>query len=244
MTELNTIEDVVRILRERPEVLEEVRRLILTDELLEMPARLAKLTRIVEEQGKVQLEQGKVQREHSETLREHTETLQEHTELLQEHTELLREHDNKLDMLIGDMLERRASRLLLPRLSQEFGLRRVRVIYHPSMLQSLDSAFLRDVENAADNSVITDEQERRLKLTDLVMRGIRKDDGANVWIAVEASGTIGERDVERSLESADALRAVFGEAVEAVSIGNRIRPEDLARANEMGAAVVIAELNV
>ena len=62
---IDTIEDVIRILREEPEVREAVRRQILTDELLDMPRRLA--------------EMAVVQEAMLATLREHTQLLHEHT---------------------------------------------------------------------------------------------------------------------------------------------------------------------
>ena len=43
MTTIETTEDIIRILREQPEVREEIRRLILTDELLALPAQFTEM---------------------------------------------------------------------------------------------------------------------------------------------------------------------------------------------------------
>ena len=43
---VDTIEDIIRILREKPEVREAVRREILTDELLELPEKVAQIITI------------------------------------------------------------------------------------------------------------------------------------------------------------------------------------------------------
>ena len=79
----------------------------------------------------------------------------------------------------------------------------------------------------------------RLKVTDLIMRARRKSDGAEVWVAAEASGTIDESDVSRAAESAVALGAVFGEDASAVVVGHRIRHEDRERAKTQGVMVLI-----
>ena len=52
MTMLNTTEDLLRAARENPEFRDEFRRLILTEELLAMPAQLSDLTIIVQENSK------------------------------------------------------------------------------------------------------------------------------------------------------------------------------------------------
>ena len=43
MTTIDTTEDIIRILREQPDVREEIRRLILTDELLRLPAQFTEM---------------------------------------------------------------------------------------------------------------------------------------------------------------------------------------------------------
>ena len=52
------VSEVIREIRENPEVREEVRRLILTDELLAVPAILA---RIDERQGRMEDRQGRME---------------------------------------------------------------------------------------------------------------------------------------------------------------------------------------
>ena len=54
MTTVDTIDDIIRILREQPEVKEEVRRLILTDELLRLPQQIADIAAIVQRTAEIQ----------------------------------------------------------------------------------------------------------------------------------------------------------------------------------------------
>ena len=206
-----TIDDIIRMMREQPEARDAVRREILTDELLALPDLFATLTRRVD------------------TLTERVDKLTEH----------MAEMDNKLGVLLGDRLERRAAYRLPPLLSQRLGLRRARAVYPVAVPPSLDLSFTDRVEEAMESGLITEDQESRLKLTDLVMHARRKSDGARIWFAVEASGAIAAGDIERAAESAAALQVVFDEPAKAVVLGHRIRFQDHERARQDGVVVLM-----
>ena len=215
-----TIDDIIRIMREQPEARDAIRREILTDELLELPELFVRLT------------------ERVDGIAARLDKLTERVDKLTEHTA---EMDSKLGRLLGDRLERRAVYKLPPRLSQKLGLRRVRAVYPEAVSPSRDSTFIDSVEEAVESGVITEDQEARLRLTDLVFHARRKTDGERVWFAVEASGAVGPRDIDRAIESATALRTVFGEHAEPVVTGHRIRLHDHQRAEEDGVVVVIED---
>ena len=65
MTTVNTIDDLIRIIREQPDAKEAVRREILTEELLALPQEIAAMARIVRSTAETQ-------EEHSRTLNEHS----------------------------------------------------------------------------------------------------------------------------------------------------------------------------
>ena len=130
--------------------------------------------------------------------------------------------------LKGDSLEAKLHRRARPRLSQKFDLRRTQVMH--STLQETKPELSRPVESALDGGIISDAQETRIDATDIIIRGQRKADRSPVWVAVEASNDIGQNDIQRASESADALRAVFRQDVIAVVMGYRIRAEDRERA--------------
>ncbi len=283
MTTVNTIEDIIRAMRERPEVRDAIRREVLTEELLSLPEKLDRLTQRVDELTvrldtltqhvgdltvrldtltqrvddlTVRLDtltqrvddltvrlDTLTQRVDDLTVRLDTLTqrVDDLTAQVAEVVKVQKEHSDKLGILIGDRLERRMATILPPVLSERLGLRRTQVIYHPTLLPSSDSGFATSVEEAADRGIITDEQELRLKVTDLIMRARRKSDGAGVWVAAEASGTIDETDVSRAAESAAVLGTVFGEDAAAVVVGHRIRFEDRERAETQGVMVMIED---
>ena len=229
-----TIDDIIRIMREQPEARDAVRREILTDELLELPELFATLTKRVD---------GIAARLDTLTKRvdEIAARLDTLTERIDKLTQHISEMDSNIGRLLGDRLERRAAYKLPPILSQRLGLRRARAIYPVAVPPSSDSSFTESVEDAVDSGLISEEQETRLKVTDLVFHARRKSDGSRVWFAVEASGAVGPRDIERAAESAAALNTIFDEHAQAVVTGRRIRLHDHMRAEEEGVVVHIED---
>ena len=222
-----TIDEIIRIMREQPEARDAIRREILTDELLELPELFARLTQRVDKL---------TQRVDDIAVR-----LDKLTERLDKLTEHITEMDSKLGQLLGDRLERRAAFRLPPRLSQMLGLRRARAVYPVAVPPTSESTFIDSVEEAAESGLITEEQEMRLRFTDLIFHARRKNGGDRVWFAAEVSGAVGARDIDRASKSAAALRTVFGEHAEAVVMGHRIRLSDHQRAEEGGVVVIIED---
>ena len=132
-------------------------------------------------------------------------------------------------VLKGDVLEMKLHRRIRPLLSQRFNLRRARMMQSP--VQDTSPELFEPVEDAFDKGIITDPQETRISETDLILRAQRKDDRTVVWVAVEVSNDIGQRDIDRARQSADALSVVFRQDALAVVAGYRIHPQDQARAD-------------
>ena len=241
MTTMDTVEDFLKVLRERPDVREAVRREILTEEILALPQTVAEIATMVRELVRVQAEHTA----RTESLETDVKGLKADMVEVKADVKGLKadvsDLQTKVGGLMGSDLERRILTLLPPLLSQRLGLRRTRTIHHPNLTPSLESAFIASIESAADKTRITDSDEERLRVTDLILHARRKDDGAEVWIAVEASGTIGQDDVDRASQSAGALQAAFEEDAVAVVVGYRIREEDRERAEADGVTVLVVE---
>ena len=132
-------------------------------------------------------------------------------------------------MLKGDVLEMKLHRRIRPLLSQRLNLRKARMMQSP--VQDTSPELFEPVDGAFDKGIITDPQETRISETDLILRAQRKDDGVVVWVAVEVSNDIGQRDIDRARQAADALSVVFPQDALAVVAGYRIHPQDQARAD-------------
>ena len=144
-----------------------------------------------------------------------------------------------LAVLKGDMLEVKLHRRIRPLLSQRLGLRRARILQSP--LQDTHPELFEPVEEALDAGGIDDRQETRINATDLIVQAQRKADRAPVWVAVEVSNAIGQRDLERARQAAEALSAVFLQDTLAVVVGYRIQPQDQRRGDEAGVQALLVE---
>ena len=142
-------------------------------------------------------------------------------------------------VLKGDMLEVKLHRRIRPLISQRLGLRRAQVLQSP--VQDTHPELFQPVEEAFDAGVIDDGQETRINATDLIVRAQRKANRTPVWVAVEVSNAISQRDLERARQAADALNAVFSQDALAVVIGYRIQPQDQQRWDEAGVRTLLVE---
>ena len=193
---------IIEELQENPEAQALLLRALLTNEFLGMPARLERVEADVAE---MKLDIAALKSDVSEL-------------------------KSDVAVLKGDSLEAKLHRRARPLLSQKFQLRRVRVLH--STLQEMQPELSRPVESALDGGIISDAQETRIDATDIILRGQRRGDRTPVWVAVEASNDIGQSDVRRASDSAEALRAVFQQDVIAVVMGYRVRPQDEQRADK------------
>ncbi len=252
MTTFNTIEDLERILRENEDWRNRIRRLLLTEELLTLPERhaefvtemrsfVAEMNSFVAEMHEFVAEMRTFVTETNRrltNLEAHAETADRRLTNLEDHAERT---DIQLDRLRGDSLEGKLSRVIPPLLARVFAVRRVFTVWstrgHAQSYRS--EPFEQRVEAALDAGEISDADEVRLIVTDLVVRSQRTSDLSTLWFAVEASGVINADDIERSRHSADALQKIFGQDAYAIVYGYRIRDEDRRLASELGVRVFL-----
>ena len=149
--------------------------------------------------------------------------------------------EDRVGYLVGAELERRVFRILPTRLRQMYGLRRTRVILRQGDYTPDTQTFLEDIDNALDSSLITERQRDRLVLTDLIVRATRPGGQEVIYLAVEASGTIARRDIDRAAAASEALNKLYRvEAIPAVA-GYRIHRADQEYAKEIAMRVIILE---
>ena len=227
---VNDLQDLTRILIERPEWLSEVRRIVLTNELLTLPALVQELAEI---QRRTELELAE-QRQRTEAelaeLRQRVEA--ELTELRRyvdarfaeladaqrrieiELAELRRRTDERFAQLAESQL--RIQEQLLG-IKDELGDLRGRQLEleYRIKVAAFFGGWLRKPA-VVEISEIWDQLEahldeiemRRLTAVDLIVRGQlpKKRGGAEVWLAVEVSNVVDLNDVERAIERAALLR--------------------------------------
>ena len=139
--------------------------------------------------------------------------------------------------LNGAELEREVHANIVNIASRQLGLNRVRILQSKIVARSPD---LQDaIDDAEERSLITDAQGSHLEQTDVILTARRKSDREAVYVAVEVSGLIGERDISRALARADTLAIVKGTPVIPAVVGGSIAPPQQALADRQGVSVVI-----
>jgi len=195
LTTINTIEDLIKLLDERPEWLEAVRARILTRELLELPQTLAEFIETTNRQFlAVDQRLGAVEIE-DRSLR---------TEIEQGFASIRRD----LGVLKGAHARTSALRQATA-ITDELGLTRIR---------NLDYDELRDLTASADTSGIPHNDILSFRLADLVMEASDQN-GETQFVAVEISYTVNDRDTRRALRNAAFLTRFTGHPSNAVVAG-------------------------
>ena len=212
MATINTIHDLIRLLRENEEWRNAVRRELLTEELLELPQRFAEYAAANDKRW------------------------ERNDKRWDEWYEWRSGVDNKLDSLRGTALEAKLTRKLPPLVGREFNVARVYPISMPDAIAFGAHAqeFRDKMERAAEDGVISDDDEIRVNVTDLIIRSRRRSDRSTLWFAVEASGVINDDDVTRARRSADVIAEVYGQDAVALVYGYRIDDRQRKLADEIG----------
>jgi chromosome segregation ATPase len=122
-----TVEDIVKALREHPEWLEEVRRLILTEELLQLPVQFAQLSALVQQLA-TQVQRLVEQAErHEREIRALRKEFQEHRQEFLQHREEFLQHREEFLQHREEFLQLRAE---VEQLRKEFQEHRQEFLQH------------------------------------------------------------------------------------------------------------------
>lgn len=284
--QVETMNDILRIVREDPEARQQLRALLLTEEILELPAKVARLTALVE-QLTVQVQEltaaykatderlaqfiarqeaiNARQEAFNQEMREfkaNQEAFNARQEALNQEMresiarleadvqELLEFKANqeafnaraeqrfesletKVDHLLGDNLEARMERAIMPRLARLYGLHSTELLQSQFTLPNAN--FEQRLNEAITAAKITREQADILRQADFIVRARREADQAEVFCVVEVSWTVDQHDIARVRTWADILAAAGADNVYPLVVGREI-PEP--RQDEAAAAQV------
>ena len=214
MSTISSTADQLRLLREGPDFRDEVRRLLLTQELIELPERFARFEAYVERQftevrGDITEIQSHITRMDGSIARMDGEIIGIHGDL---------------GRLKGSDYERHVSRNFSSYASIAFRqrhnrrLRRNRLLH--SMAQGIGVEFEELLSNAVDSGLISDEELSELGQADAVMSG--QDESATVYFVGEISMTVNNSDIERAVTRAAILHKATGSSAWPMVIGETI----------------------
>ncbi len=242
---INDLQDLTRLLIERPEWLSEVRRIVLTDSLLRLPEIVRdlaeaqrrteeRLEQLAEAQRRTEerLEQlAEAQRRTEERLEQLAEAQRRTEERLEQLAEAQRRTEERVQKLENQMADVRGSLLEMDyrnKVTAFFGgwLRKPRLVDLADMWDLLEDSLSREEMDAV----------RRL---DLLVRGQlpRQRGDGDVYLAVEVSGVIDRSDVDRAAQRAALLRKA-GLRVVPVVAGRGIASDALRLLSELGVAML------
>lgn len=291
--QVETMNDILRIVREDPEARQQLRALLLTEEILELPAKVARLTALVE-QLTVQVQEltaaykatderlaqfiarqeaiNARQEAFNQEMREfkaNQEAFNARQEAFNARQEALNQEmresiarleadvqellefkanqeafnaraeqrfeslETKLDHLLGDNLEARMERAIMPRLARLYGLHSTELLQSQFTLPNAN--FEQRLKEAITAAKITREQADTLRQADFIVRARREADQAEVFCVVEVSWTVDQHDIARVRTWADILAAAGADNVYPLVVGREI-PEP--RQGEAAAAQV------
>jgi len=236
--------DLVRILEEKPEWRAEVRRLILTDELLALPERVERGFLELTEAAKRHDEQiaemrAEMDRRFAETDRRFAETDRRFGELIAEMDRRFAETDRRFAELIAE------TERLRQEVDQKFAVVIVTLKVHGDQIGDLKGMSLERqyadhapsyfrpimrrlhklsseelaviVDDAIDAGQITAREGDDLIAADIVIRGRRTADQSDAYLVVEVSWGVGKDDVERAARRAAILAKLGIPALAAVA---------------------------
>ena len=201
MTTINTTDDLLSLLKENHEFREAVRRAILTEELMALPAVFSSFASEV--------------RADIKSLNDKYQELSDGQQELRDGQEQLRQgqqrHTNDIGELKGIGLETKLfnrgpsliATLLKVRRSE-----RVRVAETDANSEEFNNVIYK----AQDAGVIADDEYARLLNTDMIVKSARTGTSDPVYTAIESSYSVTREDIAKVSRTASILRKVFPEA--------------------------------
>jgi hypothetical protein len=186
--------DLMRILQEIPEWRAELRRWVLSDELLSLPERVASLRADTDRQFQELIE---AQKQTATQITLLTEAQRQTDKQVAELVQTVRALVVDVGFLKGEMLENRY---------RTKGYAYFGHMVRPHVLSSDELISL--FEDARERGILSEAEVDQISLANLVVRGKRKEDGTEVYLVVEVSWGVGPADVERAAQRASLLAKI------------------------------------
>lgn len=209
---IETFEDILKALKERPDWLEELRRIILTEELIALPQKFETF----------------LQKEFR-PLREKVDRMENDIDILKQDVAVLKQDVAVLKQDVADLKGDNFERKVRERAPSYFGrfIKRCRVITHEELANSLD--------DAVEEGIITEDEKQDALNIDVVVTGYLKEDREKkVVIASEVSLKADRADVERAYERANIIGRAMRIPAIAVAIGKETTEGAKNRSEELG----------
>ncbi len=204
--------EMTQLFYRNPEFRAELRRLVLTDEILNLPEQIRAISKDIHELYEIS-------KRHDARLG----NLESDVAVLKSDVAVLK---SDVADIKGDLLESRVRERVFAYLSR-FA-RRLRLITDAQMADLL--------EGALDDGKINESEFDKINLLDFVAQGRHRDTGESLYLAGEVSYTIADKDLDRAIDRAKLLQKVTDTSVLPVVVGKVIAEVTQAKANDRGIA--------
>jgi len=208
---IKEFEDLLNLLRERPDYLEKLRMLILTKELLELPVKFEEFRREVNQRFDEVDKKFEEVDKRLEKLEKGQEEIKERQDKMEE---ILKRHEISIQELKGWQLEHKVFINICSYLGSYIGIRKCKIKDKSELLEELDEYV--------EKGIITEEEENDVIELDLIVSGILKGTKEEVYVAIEISYKIGNYDIERVIRRKEILEKVYKKKVIPLIIGKEI----------------------
>ncbi|MCX8027467.1 MAG: hypothetical protein N3A62_06405 [Thermodesulfovibrionales bacterium] len=247
---ISRFEDIIDVLRENPQWREEMRALILSEELLTLPTKfdyfvthefvpLKKKVDKIESDVEILKQDVEILKQDVEILKQDVEILKQDVAILKQDVEVLKQDVTilkkdvqglKVDVasLKGESFELK----IRDRAATFFGklLRRTKVITGEKLVDILD--------DAVEAKKISDTERDDVLNIDVVVKGKMKDSGKDIILVGEISVTVDIEDVERAKTRSEILARAYNQEAIGVVVGKEITEKARQVANEMAVLVL------
>ena len=215
--------DLISILRDHPDWLDELRKLILTEELINLPKKFDEF---------VKQYQNFIENEFK-PLKQTVQKQGEDIAVLKEDVAVLKQDVGVLKSDVGDLKGDSFERKVRERAPSYFGkiIRKCKLISHIELANILDDAL--------DAGIIGDDERDDALLCDVVVTGaLRNNKERKVLIVAEVSVVVDKQDVERAASRTKVIEKCMGLPGIPVVIGKEHTEGSLKRADELQVIVV------
>jgi hypothetical protein len=226
------VRSIIRVIQTDPSAREELRRALLTDELLALPQRFAEFVDAADRRFRAIEADLETLKQDVAVLKQDVSVLKEDVSVLKEDVSVLKED---VSVLKEDMAKVKGGQLeLATRLGPE---RHLFVVVRRAKVMALDALLseLR-IEDA-----VSEEEYDLLAAADAFVRGASRRDGREVVLVVEATWKPHSRDVRREIERRDVLARHGVEATAVVVSVDPPTPSVRRAAEEAGVVLLQRE---
>ena len=229
MTTITDINDLARILREHPEWRDTIRGLVLGDEVLTLPEKLASFIEATDRNFQLV-------HERFDRMDERFDKMDERFDRMDERFNKM---DGRLDNTVGTYYEYRAEKIVPSLVGQRLGLARPRVLVGGRL--GVTGEFMDLADDALDEGRITQDEWAEIRTSDLVLSCVRRADRAQVYFVAEVSVTASDSDIERAARRATILTGMTGSDAIAGIVTTSLDDDRGESAQDQGVAALILE---